>query len=46
MPEDQAVPLQPMEVHSGAGVHLQLVEDPMPEEVDVPKGGCDAVEGP
>ena len=30
----QAVPLQPMMVHSGADVHLQPVEDPMPEQVD------------
>jgi len=30
----QAVPLQPMEVHSGADIHLQPVEDPMPEQVD------------
>jgi len=36
----QAVPLQPMEVNSGADIHLQPVEDPMPEQVDVPKGGC------
>ncbi|GAB0182501.1 hypothetical protein GRJ2_000715400 [Grus japonensis] len=37
----QAVPLQPMEVHGGADIHLQPVEDPMPEQVDAPKGGCD-----
>ncbi|KAK4806783.1 hypothetical protein QYF61_005579 [Mycteria americana] len=30
----QAVPLQPMEVHGGADIHLQLVEDPTPEQVD------------
>ena len=30
----QAVPLQPMEVHGGADIHLQPVEDPMPEQVD------------
>ena len=30
----QAVPLQPMEVHSGADIHLQPVEDPMQEQVD------------
>ncbi|KAK4818645.1 hypothetical protein QYF61_016616 [Mycteria americana] len=29
------IPLQPMEVHSGADIHLQPVEDPMPEQVDV-----------
>ena len=39
----QAVPLQPMEVHSGADIHLQPVEDPMPEQVDEPKGGCEPV---
>jgi len=30
----QAVPLQPMEVHSRADVHLQHVEDPTREYVD------------
>ena len=30
----QAVPLQPMEVHSGADIHLQHMEDPTPEQVD------------
>ena len=30
----QAVPLQPMEVHSGADIHLQPMEDPTPEQVD------------
>ncbi|PKU41625.1 protein pxr1-like [Limosa lapponica baueri] len=30
----QAVPLQPMEVHDGADICLQPVEDPMPEQVD------------
>ncbi|GAB0190182.1 AN1-type zinc finger protein 5-like [Grus japonensis] len=39
----QAVPLQPMEVDGGADIHLQPVEDPMPEQVDAPKGGCDPV---
>jgi len=29
----QAVPLQPMEVHSGADLHLQLMEDPTPEQM-------------
>ena len=29
----QAVPLQPMEVHGGAEIHLQPVEDPTPEQV-------------
>ena len=42
----QAVPLQPMEVHGGADIHLQPVEDPTPQQVDVPKGGCDPVESP
>ncbi|GAB0205811.1 hypothetical protein GRJ2_003046700 [Grus japonensis] len=28
----QAVPLQPMEVHGGADICLQPVEDPMPEQ--------------
>ena len=37
----QAVPLQPMEINSGAAIHLQPVEDLMPEQVDVPKGGSD-----
>jgi len=30
----QAVPLQPMEVHGGAYLHLQPVENPMMEQVD------------
>ena len=30
----QAVPLQPMEVHGGADIHLQPAEDPTPEQVD------------
>ncbi|KAK4810960.1 hypothetical protein QYF61_014432 [Mycteria americana] len=33
-----------MEVHGGADIHLQSMEDPMPEQVDAPKGGCDPVE--
>jgi len=32
-----------MKVHRGADIHLQLVEDLMPEQVDVPEGGCDPV---
>ncbi|GAB0190230.1 AN1-type zinc finger protein 5-like [Grus japonensis] len=40
----QAVPLQPMEADGGADVHLQPVEDPMLEQVDVPKGHSDPVE--
>lgn len=35
-----AVTLQPMEVHGGAETHVQPVENPVPEQVDVPKGGC------
>jgi len=31
----QAVPLQPMEVHGGTDIHLQPMEDLMPEQVDV-----------
>ena len=30
----QAVPLQPMDVHGGADIHLQPVEDPTPEQGD------------
>ncbi|RMC05149.1 hypothetical protein DUI87_18331 [Hirundo rustica rustica] len=29
-----------MAVHSGAQIHLQLMEDPTLEQVDVPKGVC------
>ena len=32
----QAVPLQPMVVHSGADIHLQPKEDPTLKHVDVP----------
>ncbi|KAK4829100.1 hypothetical protein QYF61_002051, partial [Mycteria americana] len=42
----QAVPLQPMEVHSRADIHLQPMEDPMPEQVDAPNGGYDPVGSP
>ncbi|GAB0179334.1 acid sphingomyelinase-like phosphodiesterase 3b [Grus japonensis] len=42
----QAVPRQPMEVHGGADSHLQPMEDPMPEQVDAPEGGCDPVGSP
>ncbi|GAB0205881.1 acid sphingomyelinase-like phosphodiesterase 3b [Grus japonensis] len=42
----QAVPLQPMEGHGGADIHLQLVEDPTPEQVEAPEGGCDPVGSP
>ena len=30
----QAVPLQPMEVHSGVDLHLQPLEDPITEQGD------------
>jgi len=33
----QAIPLQPMEVHGGADLHLQPREDPTPEQVDALK---------
>ena len=33
----QAVPLQPMDVHGGADIHLQPVEDPTPEQVGAQK---------
>ncbi|GAB0193186.1 zinc finger and BTB domain-containing protein 5 [Grus japonensis] len=36
-----AVPLQPMEDDGGTDIHLQPVEDPMPEQVETPEGGCD-----
>jgi len=36
----QVHPLQPMEVNDGADIHLQPVEDPMPEQMDVPEGRC------
>ncbi|GAB0208202.1 AN1-type zinc finger protein 5-like [Grus japonensis] len=42
----QAVPLQPMEVHSGADIHLQPMEDPTLEQVETPEGGCDPVGSP
>ncbi len=31
---EQVVPLQPMEVHGGAEIHLQPVEDPVPGQVE------------
>ncbi|PKU42985.1 protein pxr1-like [Limosa lapponica baueri] len=40
----QAVPLQPMEVHGGAQIHLQPMEDPMSEQGNVPEGDCDPME--
>jgi len=38
----QAVPLQPMEVNSGADLDLQPM-DCIPEQVGVPEGGCDSM---
>jgi len=32
--ERQAVPLQSMQIHGGADLHLQPVEHPTPEQVD------------
>jgi len=40
----QVVPLQLIELHSGADVYLQPMEDLMLEQVDVPKGHCDLVQ--
>ncbi|GAB0181556.1 AN1-type zinc finger protein 5-like [Grus japonensis] len=37
----QAVPLQPMEDDGEQRFHLQAVEDPMPEQVEAPKGCYD-----
>ncbi|GAB0188848.1 AN1-type zinc finger protein 5-like [Grus japonensis] len=37
----QAVPLQPTEVHGGADIHLQPMEDPMLEQVDALEGRYD-----
>lgn len=42
----QAVPLQPMEVSSGAEVHLQPVEKPTSEQVEAQKKACDPVRSP
>ena len=42
----QAVPLQPVEVNGGADIHLQSMEDPTPEQVDTPEGGCEPVGSP
>ncbi|GAB0180577.1 AN1-type zinc finger protein 5-like [Grus japonensis] len=42
----QAVPLQPMDIDGGADIHLQPLEDPTLEQVDVPKGGCDSMGSP
>lgn len=32
---EAAVPLQPLEGHNGAGIHLQPMDDPIPEQGDV-----------
>ncbi|GAB0181326.1 AN1-type zinc finger protein 5-like [Grus japonensis] len=42
----QSVPLQPMEVHGGADIHLQPMEDPTLEQVETPEGGCDPMGSP
>ncbi|GAB0189151.1 EH domain-containing protein 4 [Grus japonensis] len=42
----QSVPRQPMEDDGGADNHLQPMEDPMPEQVETPEGGCDPVGSP
>ncbi|GAB0179307.1 hypothetical protein GRJ2_000396000 [Grus japonensis] len=42
----QAVPLQPMEDDGGADIHLQPMQDPMPEQVDVPEEGCNPMGSP
>ncbi|GAB0185948.1 AN1-type zinc finger protein 5-like [Grus japonensis] len=42
----QAVPPQPVEADGGADIHLQPMEDPTPEQVDAPEGGCDPVGSP
>ncbi|GAB0208970.1 hypothetical protein GRJ2_003362700 [Grus japonensis] len=42
----QAVPLQPMEDDGGADIHLQPMEDPTPEQVEAPEGGCDPMGSP
>ncbi|GAB0203712.1 AN1-type zinc finger protein 5-like [Grus japonensis] len=39
------LPLQPMEDDGGADIRLQPMEDPMLEQMDAPKGGCDSMEG-
>jgi len=39
----QAMPLKPMEVHSGADLHLQPRQDPTTEQGDASEGGCDPV---
>jgi len=33
-----------MEAHGGADIHVQPLEDPMPEEVDAPEEGSDPMQ--
>jgi len=42
----QVVPLQPMEVHSGADIHLQPMEGTPRRSRWMPEGGCDPVGSP
>ena len=42
----QAVPLQPMGDGGEQRFHLQPMEDPTPEQVETPEGGCDPVGSP
>ncbi|OPJ73508.1 hypothetical protein AV530_005844 [Patagioenas fasciata monilis] len=42
----QAVPLQHMEIHGGAEIHLQPVEDPTPEQEDALEEVCDPMGSP
>ncbi|GAB0186167.1 mitochondrial enolase superfamily member 1 [Grus japonensis] len=42
----QAVPLQPIEVNTGADIHLQPMEGPTLEQVEAPEGGYDPVGSP
>jgi len=42
----QAVPLQPMEVHGGADIHLQPVEGTPRWSRWIPEGGCDLMGRP
>ncbi|GAB0178723.1 AN1-type zinc finger protein 5-like [Grus japonensis] len=42
----QTVPLQPMEGDGGAEIPLQPMEDPTPEQVEAPEGGCDPMGSP
>jgi len=42
----QVVPLQPMEVHAGADLHLQPMEGTPRRSRWMPEGGCDPVGSP